>query len=156
MKRGLISAEKPITELINLFVIKSEEEVLKEAMGYVRNDTIARIFINALLSSGRSPEYAVWLLEKFTSSMGKGEIKSYAMKLKGAGASEEALKICHEWVSNLINRSHVHYDDAIDVLGTMKRICDEAEWRAYISAFVEANKGKRKLIEKMKGVKFIS
>ena len=84
--------------LINLFVMKSEEKGLKEAIGYVRNDSIARIFINALLSSSKSPEFAVWLLEKFAGSMGKGEIKSYAMRLKGVGASEEALKICHEWV----------------------------------------------------------
>lgn len=156
LKRGLISAEKPINELINLFVMKSEEEVLKEAIGYARNVSIARIFINALLSSSKSPEFAVWLLEKFASSMGKGEIKSYAVRLKGVGASEEALKICHEWVFNLINRSHVYYDDAVDVLGTMKGICDEDAWRAYISAFVEANKGKRKLMEKMREIKFIS
>jgi len=35
----------------------------------------------------------------------------------------------------------------------MKRMSSEAEWRAYISAFVEANKGKRKLMEKMRKVK---
>lgn len=62
--------------------------------GKVRNDSTARVFINALLSSGKRPEFAVWLLEKFVSNLRKGEIKSYAMKLKGVGASEEALKIC--------------------------------------------------------------
>ncbi len=135
-------------ERIKLFVEKSDEAMLREVIEYAHNVSIARIFIDALLGSGKRP--AVWLLEKFASNMGKEEIKSYAMKLKDVGASEEALKICHEWVSDLINRSYVYYDDAIDVLGTMKRVCDEAEWRAYSSAFREANKGKRKLMEKMR------
>ena len=151
LMRGLISAEKPVSELIKLFVDKSDETVLREAIGYIRNVPLARIFIKALLGSDKRPEFAVRLLEKFASSMGKQELKSYAMKLRDRGASKEALKICHEWVSNLINRSYIYYDDAIDVLGMMKRMSSEAEWRAYISAFVEANKGKRKLMEKMRG-----
>jgi hypothetical protein len=102
------------------------------------------------------PEYAVWLLEKFASGMEKGAIKRYAMKLKDAGASEEAVTICHEWVSQLINRSHVYYDDAVDVLGTMKRICDADTWRTYIVAFQADNKGKRKLMEKLRSAKVIS
>jgi hypothetical protein len=84
--------------------------------------------------------------------MEKEELKVYAMKLKEVGAREEAVKICQEWVLNLINRSHVYYDDAIDMLWTMKRICDEDEWQTYISGFMDANKGKRKLIAKMRSV----
>jgi hypothetical protein len=78
-------------ERIKLFVEKPDEAMLREVIEYAHNVSIARIFINALLSSGKRPE--VWLLEKFASNMGKEEIKSYAMKLKDVGASEEAPKI---------------------------------------------------------------
>lgn len=152
LKRGLISTEKPVSELIILFVEKSDETVLRQAISYVRTVQIAKIFMNAILCCGKRSEYVVWLLKKFVGSMGKEELKVYAMKLKEVGAREEAVKICHEWVFNLINRSHVYYDDAIDMLWTMKRICDEDEWQTYISGFMETNKGKRKLIAKMRSV----
>lgn len=149
LKQGFISANESVSELIKLFVKCSDEGELKEAIGYVRNVSIAKVFANALLE--RSQEYAVRVLERFITDMSKDEIKGYAKKLGG----EYALRICHSWVSEVVNRSHVYYDDAIDILKTMREIAGEEEWKRHIQAFMEANKGKKKLVEKIRGVKLV-
>lgn len=132
-----------------LFLKRLDERELKEAVGYVRTVSIAKIFANALLE--RSQEYAVLVLERFITEMGKEDIKGYAKKLEG----EYALKICHSWVTEAVNRSHVYYDDAIDILNTMREIAGEEEWKRHIQAFMVANKGKKKLVEKIRGVELV-
>ncbi|MBE0517473.1 MAG: hypothetical protein IBX41_08845 [Methanophagales archaeon] len=149
LKQGFISANESVSELIMVLVKGSDERELKEAIGYVRTVSIAKVFANALLE--RSQEYAVRVLERFLMEMGKEEIKGYAKKLDG----EYALKMCHSWVSEAVNRSHVYYDDAVDILKTMREIAGEEEWKRYIQAFMEANKGKKKLVEKIRGVKLV-
>jgi hypothetical protein len=37
----------------------------------------------------------------------------------------------------------------------MRGIAGEEEWKEHIQAFMTANKGKKKLVEKMRGVKLI-
>ena len=149
LEQGLISANESVSELIRLLVKGLDERELKEAIGSVRTISIAKIFADALLE--RSQEYAVRVLERFITETGKEEIKGYAKKLEG----EYALKICHSWVSEAVNRSHVYYDDAIDILKTIREIAGEEEWKRHIQAFIEANKGKKKLVEKLRGVKLV-
>ncbi|RZN36626.1 MAG: hypothetical protein EFT35_07810 [Methanophagales archaeon ANME-1-THS] len=149
LKQGVISAHESVNELIRLLVNDSDESELKEAIGYVRTVTLAKIFADALLE--RSQDYAVRVLERFLMEMGKEEIKGYAKKLR----DEYALRMCQSWVTEAVNRSHVYYDDAIDILKTMRGIADEEEWKRYIQAFMEANKGKKKLMEKIQGVKLV-
>ncbi len=149
LKQGFISADESVSELIKLLVKDSDERELEEAMGYVRTISIAKVFANALLE--RSQEYAVRVLERFITGMDKEEIKGYAEKLEG----EYALRICQSWVTEAVNRSHVYYDDAIDILKTMREIAGEEEWNRHIRAFIEANKGKKKLVEKIRGVELV-
>lgn len=118
----------------------------KKRWRYVRNVSMAKVFAKALLE--RSQEYAVRVLERFITEMGTEDIKGYAKKLEG----DYALKICHSWVTEAVNRSHVYYDDAIDILKTMRKLASEEEWKRHKQAFMEANKGKKKLVEKMRGV----
>jgi len=146
LKQGFISADESVSELIKLLVKGSNERELKEAIGYVKTVSVAEVFADAFLE--RSQEYAVRVLERFIMEMGKEEIKGYANRLDG----EYAMQVCHSWVSKAVNRSHVYYDDAIDILKTMREIAGEEEWRRYIQAFMEANKGKKKLMEKIRGV----
>ncbi|MHC1611597.1 MAG: SWIM zinc finger family protein [Candidatus Methanospirareceae archaeon] len=149
LKQGFISVDESVSELIKLLVKGSNERELKEAIGCVKTVSVAEVFVDALLE--RSQEYAVRVLERFITEMGKEEIKGYANRLDG----EYAMQVCHSWVSKAVNRSHVYYDDAIDILKTMRGIAGEEEWRRYIQAFVEANKGKKKLMEKIRGVKLV-
>jgi len=131
-------------ELIQLFVRDSDESELKEAIESVRNVDIARIFVDALLE--RNQEIAVLLLKRVITDIGKEEIKRYTERLEG----RYALYICHFWVSEFINRSHVYYDGAVDVLRVMRGIADEREWKRYITTLMEQNAGKKKLLEKIR------
>jgi hypothetical protein len=149
LKQGFISADESVSELIKLLVKDSDERELEEAMGYVRNISIAKVFANALLE--RSQKYAVRVLERYITKMDKEDIKGYAKKLEG----EYALRICQSWVTEAVNRSHVYYDDAIDILKTMMGIAGEEEWKRHIQTFIEANKGKKKLVEKIRGVELV-
>jgi hypothetical protein len=149
LKQGFISADESVSELIKLLVKGLDKRELKESIGYVRTVSIAKLFANALLE--RRQEYAVMVLERFLMEMGKEDIKGYAKRLSG----EYALRICHSWVSEAVNRSHVYYDDAIDILTITREITGEEEWKRYIQAFMEANKGKKKLVEKIRGVKWV-
>ncbi|MFZ2071860.1 MAG: hypothetical protein WAV32_09775 [Halobacteriota archaeon] len=149
LKQGFISANESVSELIMVLVKDLDEGELKEAIGYVRNVPIAKVFANALLE--RNQEYAVMVLERFIMEMDKEDIKGYAKKLEG----EYALRICHYWVTEAVNRSHVYYNDAIDILKTMREIAGEEVWKRHIQVFMEANKGKKKLVEKIRGVKLV-
>jgi hypothetical protein len=40
-------------------------------------------------------------------------------------------------------------------LKTMREIAGEEEWKRHIQAFMDANKGNKKLVEKMRGVKLV-
>ena len=144
VKNGLTSADASACELIEFFVKESDEKELKKAIDCVRNIFIARIFADALIK--RNQEYAVMLLRRFITEIGKEEIKGYTTKIEDKYARE----ICHFWISALINRSYVYYDDVIDVLKVMKKITGEEEWKEYISTLMKDNKGKKKLLEKIR------
>lgn len=57
------------------------------------------------------------------------------------------------WINEFVNRSHVYYNDVLDILGKLREIVDEVEWRTYISGFLKVNKGKKKLVEMIKDAK---
>jgi len=144
LRQGLMSTNQPVSELINLLVMGLDERELKEATECVRDISIAKIFVDALLERNR--EYAITILERFITKMGKRDIKRYAKKL----SKEHTMKICRSWVNEVINRSHIYYDDAIDIMKMVRKISEEDEWKKYIQTFIEVNKGKKKLIEKMR------
>lgn len=144
LKQGIVSANELVVELVRLLVESLDEKGLREAIGYIRSASMAKVFVDALLE--RSQELAVRMLENFIADMKKEEIEGYVRRLR----REYALEICHSWVSKFINRSHVYYDDAIDILKVMREIAGEEEWRRYMKEFIDANKGKRKLMEKIR------
>lgn len=143
LKQGLVSADAPVNELVKLVVTESDEGELKEAIDYIRNSSIARLFADALLE--RNQEYAVMVLKQFIRDIKKEEIIHYATNLENTYARE----LYHFWISESINRSHVYYDDAVAMLKMMRRITPEEKWENYISTFIEKNKGKKKLMEKL-------
>lgn len=144
LKKGLYHPSEDEIELIELFVRKSDEKELKEAIDTLQNVFIARLFASTLLE--RNQEYAVVLLKRFMPYIGKEEIKGYALNMESRYGGE----ICRFWISMFANRSYAHYDDIIDILKILKRITEKKEWDKYISAFVKDNKGKKKLLEKIR------
>ena len=144
VKKGLSYVNAEESELLEFFVIESDEKELKNVIECIRYTLIARIFVSALMK--RNQEFALKLLKTFLHDIGKEEVKAYAMKLEDTYAKE----LCHCWVSAFISRSYVYYDDVIDVLKALKRITGEEEWNNYISMLTETHKGKRKLMEKIR------
>lgn len=131
-------------ELIEFFVRKSDEKELKEAIDTLKNAFIARLFVLTLLE--RNQEYAVVLLKRFMPYIGKEEMKGYVLNME----SRYGREVCRFWISVFVNRSYTYYEDIIDILKVLKRITEKEEWNEYISAFVEDNKGKKKLLEKVR------
>lgn len=149
IKSGLSYADVPESTLIEFFANKSDEEGLKEAMNHVQNIFIARIFIDVLIK--RNQEFAATLLKRFIADIKKEEIKKYALSLENKYVKD----VLSLWVLTFMNRSYIYYDDVIDVLKVIKDVMDEKEWREYILTFVEDNRGKKKLLEKMSKLNWI-
>jgi tetratricopeptide (TPR) repeat protein len=143
-----VSADAQGKELIKLVVAESDEKELRRALDCIRDAGVARVFADALLE--RNQEYTFNVLKQFMRDLKKEEIEKYAVALEG----EYARDLCRSWVSFAINRSHVYYDGAIDVLKVMRKMITEKEWKKYITEFMEENKGKKKLMEKMKALLF--
>lgn len=149
IKSGLSYADAPERTLIELFVNESDEEGLKEAINHVQNVFIARIFIDVLIK--RNQEFAATLLKRFITDIEKKEIEKYALSLENKYVKD----VLNLWVLTYTNRSYVYYDDVIDVLRAIKDTMDKKEWREYILTFTEDNRGKRKLLEKMRKLNWI-
>ncbi|MGZ3810016.1 MAG: hypothetical protein ACXVCE_18170, partial [Bacteriovorax sp.] len=69
-------------------------------------------------------------------------------------APEEGVTLCKMRINEDILRSHVHYNKAIFLLTTVRDIYavkrNEAEWVEFIERFASENKGKKKLIERIR------
>ncbi len=143
VEEGFTWVDAPVDELVKLVVAESDDSVLKEAVDHIHNVGIARLFVDSLL--GRNQEYVIILLKRFIRDIKKEELLKYATGLE-IGYQKEIF--CF-WVSEFINRSHLYYDDAVDILKVLKGIASEEEWELYISTFKEKNKGKKKLMEKI-------
>ena len=143
-----VSADAQGNELIRLVVAESDEKELRRALDCIRDAGVAKVFADALLE--RNQEYTLRVLKQFMRDLEKEEIEKYAVALEG----EYARDLCRSWVSFAINRSHVYYDDAIDVLKVMRKMTTEKEWKEYITELMEENKGKKKLMKKMEAFLF--
>lgn len=143
LKRGITPAYKSVDELITFFVEESDENELKEAIDFIQDSSIARLFADAL--SKRNQAYVVMVLTQFIDHIKKEELLNYAANLENVYAKE----ICFIWISAFIHRSYVYYDDIVDILKTLKGIIPEKEWEEYVSTLMEKNKGKKKFMEKL-------
>jgi hypothetical protein len=59
------------------------------------------------------------------------------------------------WLNSLnhryqtVNISHIHYDDALDILMLLKEMISKAEFEKYVHWLAKSNKGKKKLLKMM-------
>jgi uncharacterized Zn finger protein len=141
-----INIDENFIGLIELLVENSEDEELEKAINQVRNISTAKILATALLR--RNQEYALRLLLRLLKNLEEEEIKNYSKQLR----AEYAIKLCKAWISQTVNHSHVYYENAIGVLRLLRKIMNDAEFRMYIHDFAARNKGKKKLLSKMKEV----
>lgn len=65
-------------------------------------------------------------------------------------SSEYAINLSQKWIQKTVNRSHVHYNDAILILTMLKQMMGEKEFKIYYYNFTLKNQGKKKLIDKIR------
>jgi len=145
LKHGLREVNASFRELIRFFVANSDSSEVRKAMEHIRSISVAKAFMDSL----HDQECIAELLRKFLIDLKKDEIKKYTVKID----KKQTLEICQLWINEFVNRSHVYYNDVLDILGKLREIVDEVEWRTYISGFLKVNKGKKKLVEMMKDAK---
>jgi tetratricopeptide (TPR) repeat protein len=139
-----LTVNASLSDLIRYYVTSADEQELKDALRCIRTVSIAQVFADALVE--RSQEDAVNVLKQFAAAMSGEEIQRYARHLD----RDYAVELCDAWVSQAVNRSHVHYDSAIEILRTIRDRVSEEAWNTYIRTFEEAHRGKRKLLEKLR------
>ena len=142
LKHGLREVNASFRELIRFFVANSDSSEVRKAMEHIRSISVAKAFMDSL----HDQECIAELLRKFLIDLKKDEIKKYTVKID----KKQTLEICQLWINEFVNRSHVYYNDVLDILGKLREIVDEVEWRTYISGFLKVNKGKKKLVEMIK------
>jgi hypothetical protein len=143
LEKGPFKIDANFVELVDFLVEELKEEKLEEVIDREMNVPAAKILATALLN--RSQEYALRLLERLLPYLDKTEIKYYAEHLN----PEYAVKLSKPWVSQTVNISHVHYDDARDILKLMKEMMSKTEFEKYVYWLITNNKGKKKLLRMM-------
>lgn len=143
MKNPWIDVDDALIELIELTVELTSEEKLKDMIDHVEKVDLAKILALKLLN--RDEEYAYELLLKILNHLQKAEIKSYAKKL----SKEHTINLSQKWIQQRVNRSHIHYNDAIVMLKMLEQLMGENEFRIYYYNFSRKNQGKKKLIDKI-------
>lgn len=132
-----------VAEMISFFVKESDDAMIEDAMSNIYDSGAAQLFAAALID--RNQEYAMKILRELASEFDKSEVTDYVKKLE----TKYAVELCQLWIENIVIRSHVHYDDAVEMLIIMKNMMGKKLWESYVSAFREIHRGKRKLLEKM-------
>ena len=143
LKHDLSFVDASVTELVGFFIAIATESELEEAFRSITHTLIVKTFIECLLP--RNPEYATHLIIRFITQLSKQELKKSIVQLN----NKQAITICHAWISEFVNRSHVYYDDAIEILQIMRNQINKPEWTHYFSTFMREHSGKKKLVGKI-------
>jgi uncharacterized Zn finger protein len=143
LEKGQFKINATFVELVDFLVEELEDEKIEEAINLTMNVPAAKIFATALLK--RSQESALRLLERLLPYLEKAEIKFYMERLN----AEYVVKLSKPWISQTVNISHIHYNDALDILMLLKEMISKAEFEKYVHWLAKSNKGKKKLLKMM-------
>ncbi len=101
----------------------------------------------------KSPEMAALLAKNFINAVPVEMVVEVAKALAWK-VPEEGVALCRMRINEDILRSHVHYDKAVFLLKAARDIYkakgNEAEWLEFIRRFGAENKGKKKLMERVR------
>ncbi len=101
----------------------------------------------------KAPELSGMLAKHFINAVPVEMVAKVAIAV-AEKAPEEGVILCKMRIDEDILRSHVHYDKAMFLLTTVRDIYavkrNEAKWVEFIKRFAFENKGKKKLIERIR------
>ncbi len=154
LERGWSDARQPIGELLEVMVDVSDMDALRALSGSILKMNGARTSLMLLpYLMKKAPELAVALAKKFVDEM-PVELVAQVAKAAAGKAPDESVALCRARINEDILRSHVHYDEVVLLLATIRDIYaakgNEAKWIEFIRGFAAENKGKKKLVERVK------
>ncbi|HUW66890.1 MAG TPA: hypothetical protein VMW20_02465, partial [Candidatus Nanoarchaeia archaeon] len=152
LERGWIDGRPPIGVLLDVMMdVSGKEELcdLTERILKMKRAGTAILLLPHLLK--KEPELAAALAGRFLDDI---PVELVAQVARAAAAPEEGAALCRMRINKDILRSHVHYDKAVLLLSAIRDIFmskgRESEWPGFIRGFAAENKGKRKLVERVR------
>ncbi len=154
LERGWSDARQPIGELVEAMVDVSDMSALRDLSDSILKMNGARtalLLVPYLMK--KAPELAAALAKKFVNEMPVELVAQVAQAVAGK-APEDGVALCRMRINEDILRSHVHYDKAVLLIAAIRDIYaakgNEAKWVEFIRGFAAENKGKKKLMERVK------
>lgn len=154
LERGWVDDRPPMKELLKVMIKALDTETLRNLCDRILKKGSANtaiLLIPYLIK--KSPELTGMLAKNFINAMSVELVVKVAGVLAGK-APDEGVLLCKMRINEDILRSHVHYDKAVFLLKAIMDIYaakgNETEWVEFIRRFAAENKGKRKLIERLR------
>jgi len=154
LERGWADDRPPMKQLLDAMVKASNMDTLRDLCDRILkkgSSGTAILLIPYLME--KAPELSGMLAKHFIDSMPVEMVAKVAIAV-AEKAPEEGVTLCKMRINEDILRSHVHYDKAIFLLTTVRDIYsvkrNEAGWIEFIERFASENKGKKKLIERIR------
>lgn len=154
LERGWADDRPPMKELLKVMIKALDTETLRNLCDRILKKGSANtaiLLIPYLIK--KSPELTGMLAKNFINAMSVELVVKVAGVLAGK-APDEGVLLCKMRINEDILRSHVYYDKAVFLLKAIMDIYaakgNETEWVEFIRRFAAENKGKRKLIERLR------
>jgi uncharacterized Zn finger protein len=154
LEQGWTDHRPPMKQLLNSMIKASNIDTLKDLCDRILkkgSSGTAILLIPYLME--KAPELSGMLAKHFINSMPMDMVTKVAIAV-AEKAPEEGVALCRMRINEDILRSHVHYDKAVFLLTTVRDIYavkgNDTKWVEFIKRFASENKGKKKLIERIR------
>lgn len=154
LERGWTDERQPMKELLRAMMETMDLKAMHDLcdrISKMKSQRTALLLIPFLME--KSPGMAAALAKSFMNAVPVEMVVEVARAV-AERAPEEGIALCRMRINEDILRSHVHYDKAVFLLnaisGIYKAKGTEAKWLEFIRGFAAENKGKKKLIERVR------
>ncbi len=150
LERGRFDARPPIGALLDLMMDVSTKEELCDLSDHILKMERAETAILLLpYLMNKEPGLAAALTKKFINDVPVELVAQVAR-----AAPDDGTDLCRMRINGDVLRSHVNYDKAVLLLAAIRDINaakgNEAKWVEFIRGFAAENKGKKKLMERVR------
>ncbi len=150
LEQGWTGDKPPLKELLKAMVDVSDTNALQDLCDRILRKGgrgAALILIPHLLK--KSPELSALLVKNFMRDV---PVEMVVKVAREVAKPDEGAALCRLRINEDILQSHVHYDKAVYLLSAVRGIYagNEVRWLEFIRRFAAENKGKKKLIERVR------
>ncbi len=154
LERGWADDRPPMKQLLNSMIKASNMDTLRDLCDRIlkKGSSGTAILLIPYLTK-KAPELSGMLAKHFINAVPVEMVTKVAIAV-AEKAPEEGVTLCKMRINEDILRSHVYYDKAMFLLTTVRNIYavkrNEAKWIEFIKRFAFENRGKKKLIERIR------